>query len=66
MPLSRFEYIFCLIYDNLHEILSLIENEDKVAVFFIEPPDICASDDESADKDGGGIIDKLNGSHSMH
>ena len=35
--------------------------EDKVAVFFIEPQYICASDEDSADKDGSEIIDNLTG-----
>ena len=42
-----------------HEILSIIEDEDKASALFIEPHDDCASDEDSADEDHGGMIDNL-------
>ena len=42
-----------------HEIVSILEDEDASAAIFIKPNDGCASDEDSADEDDGGLIDNL-------
>ena len=54
---------FCTFFRyTCHEIVSIREDEDASAAIFIEPSDGCASDEDSADEDDGGLIDNLPGS----
>ena len=53
---------FVLFRYTCHKIVSIVEDEDASAAIFIEPNDGCASDEDSADEDDGGLIDDLPGS----
>ena len=45
-----------------HEIVSILEDEDALAVIFMKPNDGCASDEDSANENDGGLIDNFCGS----
>ena len=46
---------------SCHEMLFIIEDENEAAALFIKPHHGCASDENFADEDDGGMIDNLTG-----
>ena len=54
---NKFFAYFLTIYMQRNTVLSFIE--DKDAAFFIKSKDICASDEDLAFQNGGGIIENL-------
>ena len=61
--MGRYEYIFLyFLRFTCHEIVSILEDENASAVISMKSNDGCASDEDSAKKDDGCLIDNFPGS----
>ena len=61
--MGKYEYIFLYFLQyTCHEIVSILEDEDASAVIFMKTNNVCASDEDSANKNDEYLVDNLAGS----
>ena len=61
--MGRYQYIFLyFLRYTCHEVVSILEDEDVSAVIFMKSNHGCASDEDSANKKDGYLIDNFFGS----
>ena len=61
--MGRYEYIFLyFLRYTCHEIVYILEDKDASAVIFMKSNHSCASDEDSANKNDGCLIDNFSGS----
>ena len=61
--MGRYKYIFLyFLRYTCHEIVSILEDENALAVIFMRSNDGCASDEDSVKENDGCLIDNFPGS----